>query len=64
MQLGYLVTEKTFGPPYTLDEAYPFVRGRRVALGFPDILIEPQNAYARTPGTTGGNISRYRALII
>ena len=48
MQLGYLVTEKTFGPPYTLDEAYPFVQGRRVALGFPDILIEPHNAYART----------------
>jgi glucose-1-phosphate thymidylyltransferase len=48
MQLGYLVTEKTFGPPYTLDEAYPFVRGARIALGFPDILIEPENAYAKT----------------
>ena len=48
MQLGYLITERTYGPPYTLDEAYPFVRGARVALGFPDILIEPDNAYART----------------
>jgi glucose-1-phosphate thymidylyltransferase len=48
MQLGYLITERTFGPPYTLDEAYPFVRRARVALGFPDILIEPENAYAKT----------------
>jgi glucose-1-phosphate thymidylyltransferase len=48
MNLGYLITDKTYGPPYTLDEAYPFVRNARVALGFPDILIEPDNAYART----------------
>jgi glucose-1-phosphate thymidylyltransferase len=48
MDLGYLVTDRTYGPPYTLDEAYPFVRGARVALGFPDILIEPDDAYART----------------
>jgi glucose-1-phosphate thymidylyltransferase len=47
MELGYLITERTYGPPYTLDEAYPFVRGAHVALGFPDILFEPGNAYAR-----------------
>ena len=48
VDLGYLITDKTYGPPYTLDEAYPFVREARVALGFPDILFEPGNAYART----------------
>ena len=47
MQIGYLVTERTFGPPYTIDEAYSFVRGAHVALGFPDILFEPDNAYRR-----------------
>ena len=48
MDLGYLMIGRPYGPPYTLDEAYPFVRGSRVALGFPDILFEPRDAFART----------------
>lgn len=48
MDLGYLIAGKSFGPPYTLDAAYPFVRGARVAVGFPDILFEPENAFARS----------------
>lgn len=47
MDLGYLVMGRPHGPPYTLDEAYPFVRGATVALGFPDILFEPRDAFAR-----------------
>ena len=47
MDLGYLMMAKPYGPPYSLDAAYPFVRGSRVALGFPDILFEPRNAFAR-----------------
>ena len=47
MDLGYLIMGKSFGPPYTVDAAYPFVRGARVALGFPDILFEPPDAFAR-----------------
>lgn len=47
MDLGYLVTGRPYGPPYTLDEAYPFVRDARVALGFPDILFGPRDAFAR-----------------
>jgi glucose-1-phosphate thymidylyltransferase len=47
MDLGYLIMGKPYGPPYTLDEAYPFVRGVRVALGFPDILFGPRDAFAR-----------------
>src|SRR5207253_1657389 len=31
--------------PYTLDRAYPIVREATVALGFPDILFEPRDAY-------------------
>jgi glucose-1-phosphate thymidylyltransferase len=65
MDLGYLITDRTYGPPYTLDEAYPFVREARVALGFPDILCEPINAYVRTLerlAVTGGDVvlSLYR----
>ena len=47
MDLGYLVMRLPYGAPYTLDQAYPFVRGSRVALGFPDILFEPRDAFAR-----------------
>jgi glucose-1-phosphate thymidylyltransferase len=35
-----------FGMPYTLDQAYPFVNTSKVFLGFPDILFEPENAFA------------------
>jgi glucose-1-phosphate thymidylyltransferase len=47
MRLAYLVVPPTAGPPYTLDYAYPFVRDAIVALGFPDILFEPNNAYVK-----------------
>jgi glucose-1-phosphate thymidylyltransferase len=47
MSLGYLMMGKPFGTAYTLDAAYPFVRGARVALGFPDILFEPRDAFTR-----------------
>ena len=47
MNLGYLMMGKPFGTAYTLDAAYPFVRGARVALGFPDILFGPRDAFTR-----------------
>jgi glucose-1-phosphate thymidylyltransferase len=45
MHLGYLIAALPYGPPYTLDQAYPFVSGKRVALGFPDILLTPADAF-------------------
>jgi len=45
MDIGYLIAALPYGPPYTLDQAYPFVRGKRVALGFPDILFGPPDAF-------------------
>lgn len=47
MALAYLMMGAPYGSPYTLDQAYPFVAGRRIALGFADILFEPADAYAR-----------------
>lgn len=47
VHLSYLVIEETASVAETLDRAYPFVRGRRVALGFPDILFRPADAFAR-----------------
>lgn len=45
MDVGYLIMGRPDGPPYTLDQAYPFIRGSRVAFGFPDLLFEPADAY-------------------
>lgn len=47
MNLGYLIMNLPFGVPYTLDQAYPFVQNSLIALGFPDILFQPDDAYVR-----------------
>ena len=46
INIGYLIMNLPYGTPFTLDQAYPFVRDKFVALGFPDILIKPENTYA------------------
>jgi glucose-1-phosphate thymidylyltransferase len=47
LHLAYLVIPGSLGPPDTLDRAYPFVRTRVVAFGFPDILFGPDDVFAR-----------------
>lgn len=39
VHLAYLIAGVTYGVPFTLDEAFPFVKEGFVALGFPDIVI-------------------------
>lgn len=46
VNIGYLMVNLTYGTPFTLDQAYSFVKDKIVALGFPDILLEPINAYS------------------
>ena len=36
-----------YGSPYSLDQAWPFIKDNRVALGFPDIIFELEDAYVR-----------------
>lgn len=45
LDIVYLYTKKTFGPPYTLDQAYSLIHDNYVALGFPDILFKPRHAF-------------------
>ncbi|MEC4813103.1 MAG: sugar phosphate nucleotidyltransferase [Scytonema sp. PMC 1069.18] len=47
MSLGYLIMGLPYGVPFTLDQAYPFVQDAVVALGFPDILFQPEDAYTQ-----------------
>lgn len=45
MNLAYLMMRLPFGAPYTLNQAYPFVQNTLVALGFPDALFQPEDAF-------------------
>jgi len=47
MHLAYLMMNLPFGVPYTLDQAYPFVEDAIVALGFPDMIFQPDNAFGQ-----------------
>jgi glucose-1-phosphate thymidylyltransferase len=41
---AYSITGSSYGPAYTLDQVYPFVRGSRIVIGFPDIVFGPSDA--------------------
>ncbi len=45
LNIAYLVTGDTGGPPFTLDVAYPFVRDSIVVSGFPDIIFQPEDSF-------------------
>ena len=45
LNLAYLIMQRPYGAPFTLDQAYPFVKNKNIVFGFPDILIEPENAF-------------------
>lgn len=47
IHLAYLTLGIPYGAPYSLDQAYPFVRKMTVALGFGDILFHVEDAYSR-----------------
>jgi glucose-1-phosphate thymidylyltransferase len=47
MDLGYVIMRRPYGVPFTIDDAYPFVRDAVVLFGFPDILFQPQDVFAR-----------------
>ena len=45
LHLAYLMMDLPFGVPYTLDQAYPFVRDSMVLFGFPDIVFNQDHAF-------------------
>jgi glucose-1-phosphate thymidylyltransferase len=47
MHLAYLMLGAPFGVPFTLDQAYPFLREATVAFGFPDILFDSEEGFAK-----------------
>ena len=47
LNLAYLMMGLPYGVPYTLDQAYPFVKDAIVAMGFPDLLLHPEDVFVR-----------------
>jgi len=47
IEIAYRVLAPTRGVPFTLAAAVPFLGDRLVALGFPDILVQPRDLLAR-----------------
>jgi len=47
MHLAYLIMGLPFGVPYTLNQAYPFVKDAIVLFGFPDIIFQPEDAFVK-----------------
>jgi glucose-1-phosphate thymidylyltransferase len=47
VNLAYLSIPGSHSVPETLDRAFPFVQDSIVALGFPDVIFQPVEAYAR-----------------
>jgi len=45
ISLAYLVIKATPGVPYTINEAYPFIKDKKIVFGFPDILFNPKDAF-------------------
>ncbi len=47
MHLAYLMLGLPFGVPYTLNQAFPFIKDAIVALGFPDMIFQPEDAFVK-----------------
>jgi glucose-1-phosphate thymidylyltransferase len=47
VNIGYLMMNLPFGTPFTISQAYPFTGDKIVALGFPDIIFEPEDAFEK-----------------
>ena len=45
--IAYLLMDKLWGMPYTLDQAYPWLNSETVLFGMPDTIFTPRDAFAR-----------------
>jgi glucose-1-phosphate thymidylyltransferase len=47
LNIGYLILSVPYGVPFTLEQAYPFVKDALIVFGFPDIIFQPEDAFLR-----------------
>lgn len=59
LQLAYLMADENGGTPYSLDQAYPFVRNALVVTGFADVVFTPADMLVELLGrqaSTGADV--------
>lgn len=47
LNLAYLIMRNPNGSPFTLEQAYHFIKNDNIAFGFADIIFQPDDAYER-----------------
>ena len=50
LSIAYLLVDEPYGPPFTANQAAPFVDDAIVLFGFPDILLQPANIFSLAVG--------------
>jgi glucose-1-phosphate thymidylyltransferase len=45
VNISYLIMNLPYGTPFTLDQAYHFTNDKYIALGYPDIIFNPDDAF-------------------
>lgn len=46
-KICYHIADYEYGVPFTVNQAYHFIKDKNVVLGFPDILLRPNNVYKK-----------------
>jgi len=47
MNICYQIADHSYCVPFTINQAYPFIKNKTVAFGFPDILIKPRKVFSQ-----------------
>ncbi|MER2997772.1 nucleotidyltransferase family protein [Pontibacter populi] len=47
LAFAYLLMNRPYGTPFSVDQAYSFVKDKTIAFGFPDIIVEPANVFTQ-----------------
>ncbi|MBB6610726.1 dTDP-glucose pyrophosphorylase [Pontibacter sp. Tf4] len=47
MAFAYLLMNRPYGTPFSVDQAYSFVKDKTIVFGFPDIIVEPVTVFPR-----------------
>ena len=45
ISICYQIADYSYCVPFSINQAYPFIKDKTIALGFPDIIIKPRNVF-------------------
>ncbi len=47
IEIAYLILKDPWGTPFTLDQSWPYVKDKNIAMGFPDIILNAERPFVR-----------------